>query len=145
MAREFGRYSPNVSMAINWEETFQLFEDEAETTPLNITGFDVRAQIRTTKNPVLVSDVAPNPLLELTTAGYYASPPGWPVVEAFDVVDEANGIITLNALKASIRQYVSPTNAKKVLFWQVLLVNKDTGEDAPVVAGRPKFNPAITV
>lgn len=145
MAREFGRYSPNVSMAINWEETFQLFEDEAETTPLDITGFDVRAQIRTTKDPVVVSGVAPNPLLEITTAGFYSPPPAWPVIEAFEVVDEANGIISLNASKLDIRQYVSPTNAKKVLFWEILLVNKDTGADAPVVRGRPKFNPATTV
>ena len=132
-------------MAINWEETFQLFEDEAETTPLDITGFAVRAQIRPTRDPILISGVAPPPLLEITTAGFYSPAPAWPVIEAFTVTDAANGIINLNASKADILTNVSPTNAKKILFWQVLLVNKDTGADAPVVVGRPKFNPATTV
>lgn len=145
MAREFGKYSPCVSLAINWEETFQLFEDEAETTPLDITGFAVRAQIRPTKDPIIVGGVVPDPLLEITTAGYYSPAPDWPVIEAFTVTDAPNGIINLAAAKGDVRTNLSPTNIKQVLFWQVLLVNKDTGEDAPVVIGRPKFNPAITV
>jgi hypothetical protein len=149
MARQFGEpYSPHVSLALTWTETFQLFDDEAETEPTNLTDLFVRAQLRAEKDPAIDTTqdppVIPDPVLEITTAGYYDPPPEWPVIEGFTIASPpTNGTIDLLCDIVAIRAAVSPTNAKVRLYWEVVITDKTTSE--PVLRGKPIFLPAVTI
>lgn len=144
MARQFGSYSPAVPLGLTWEESI-LLEDE-DHTPVDLTGYAVRAQLRDAV-PV-VDDVSGEPIdepvIELTTAGYYAVMPEWPVVEGFTVPTPANGTLLL-AVPAPETWLASADNAKRKLVWDVRLVNPDTGYAIPVVSGKVTFLPAVTV
>jgi len=142
MARQFGSYSPCVPLGITWEESLVL-EDEAGT-PIDLTGYTVRAQLRDAVPVVAAGVAATDPVLELTTAGYYATLPAWPVVEAFSVPTPANGTILL-AVPATDTWTASPTNARRKLVWDVRLVNGTTGYSIPVVAGSVLLLQARTI
>lgn len=43
MARTFGTYSPVVPLGTTWEESLVL--EDADGMPIDITGYDVRAQL----------------------------------------------------------------------------------------------------
>jgi hypothetical protein len=144
MARTFGNYNPVVPLLTTWEESLVL-EDETGTA-INLTGYDVRAQLRST---VPATDPATHaattdPLLELTTSGYYSVAPAWPVYAGFTIPTPANGTILLSVPYANFR-IVSPTNTKTKLFWDLRLVNKSTSYTIPVVSGKVAFTPATTV
>lgn len=142
MARQFGTYSPSVPLGITWEESLML--DDEVGAPVDLTGYAVRAQLRDAV-PVVASGVAAaDPVLELTTAGYYATPPAWPVVEGFSVPTPANGTILL-AVPAAETWTASPTNARRKLVWDVRLVNKTTGYSIPVVQGSVLLLQARTI
>lgn len=142
MARQFGTYSPSVPLGITWEESLVL-QDEAGV-PIDLTGYAVRAQLRDAA-PVVAGGVAASaPVLELTTAGYYATLPAWPVVEGFNVPTPANGTILL-AVSPADTWLASPTNARRKLVWDVRLVNKTTGYAVPVVQGSVLLLQAKTV
>jgi hypothetical protein len=144
MARQFGSYSPAVPLGLTWEETLVLTDDAG--TAIDLTGYAVRAQLRD-EVPV-VDDVSGEPLtdpvMELTSAGYYATAPAWPVVEGFSIPTPADGTMLL-AVPADDTWTLSPDNAKRKLVWDVRLVNPDTGYAIPVVQGKVTLLPARTV
>lgn len=143
MAREFGEYSPAVPLGTTWEESVTL-EDE-NGAAIDISDYDVRAQLRVVpvRRDADTGLAAANPQLELTTAGYYPTPPAWPVFEALSVPSPANGTILLKLDVADLWT-ASPTNEKRRLFWSILLVNKMTDYTIPVVQGNVVFLPAVT-
>lgn len=137
MAKQFGAFSPAVPLGLPWAETFIL--TDAAGTPVDITGLAVRAQLREAI-PVRVDATGiavKDPVLEITTAGYYgATPPPWPVIEAFSLsATPTDGTITL-AMDADDTWIASPTNAKRKLVWDIALVNSVTGYGIPVVQGK---------
>ena len=144
MARQFGSYSPAVPLGLTWEETLVL-EDEAGT-PIDLTGYAVRAQLREAVPVVdpltgLPLDV---PVLEVTTAGYYAVMPAWAVVEGFSVPTPADGTILL-AVPAPETWTASADNTKRKLVWDVRLVNPATDYAVPVVNGKVTLLPGVTI
>lgn len=143
MARQFGSYSPAVPLGLTWEETIVL--EDAGGTPIDLTGYAVRAQLREAV-PVIDETGQPLdvPVIELTTAGYYATMPAWPVVEGFSVPTPTNGTLLL-AVPAPDTWVASADNAKRKLVWDVRLVNPDTGYAIPVVQGKVTLLPAVTV
>lgn len=142
MARQFGQYSPSVPLGTTWEESI-LLEDELEA-PIDLTGYSVRAQLRTAIPETSGGAATTDPLLEITTAGYYGTPPAWPVVEGFSVPTPANGTLLLALAPNDYTDVVSPSNAKTKLVWDVRLVN-GSGYTIPVVNGKPTFLPRVTV
>ncbi len=118
MAKAFGSYSPCVFLSVNWTETIQLFTDPNSTSPMDITGFAVRAQLRPTNTPLIdpITGI-PAPVLELTTPSFYMSPPAYPVLPAFTIIDAPNGIIGLEVNADDIIANVSATSAPQFLFW----------------------------
>lgn len=145
MSQTFGApYNPQVSLALTWTEQFQLFEDEDETIPVDLTGLDVQAQLRASE-PV---SAVPTPIIEFTTADFYVTPPAWPVVECFSIPDQSvdanKGKIEMSINRENYASVVSSTNEKVKLFWEIVLVNKGTLERAPVIKGKVSFRPAVT-
>lgn len=139
MARQFGDYSPEVPLGVTWEEPLWMSDERGQ--PVDLTGLHVRAQLRA-ELPIGASPA--DPILEITTAGYYDTAPAWPVFEAFTVPEPEAGQILLSFDPADFAALVSPTNAKVKLRWEIVLVNKDTGVIVPVVAGKVVFLPAVT-
>lgn len=144
MARQFGSYSPIVPLGVTWEESIELADENGDA--IDITGYAVRAQLREA-----IPEVDPDtgaalavPVLELTTASYYATAPTWPVFEAFTVPTPTNGTILLT-VEAGDTWTGSPDNAKRKLVWDIRLVNPSTGYAIPVVLGKVTFTPARTV
>lgn len=144
MARQFGDYSPVVPLGVTWEESI-TFQDEAGTA-IDLTGYAVRAQLREDIPDVDpdTGDAIEDPVLEITTASYYGTAPAWPVLEAFSVPDPTTGTIELSVAAADTWT-ASPDNAKRKLYWDVRLVNPNTGYAVPVVQGKVAFLPARTV
>lgn len=140
MARTFGTYSPVVPLGTTWEESLVL--EDADGTPIDITGYSVRAQLHE-KLPVRAGGGSPDPepLFELTTPGFYGVPPGWPVIEAFDVPIGTDGAINLRVDDTWV---ASPTNTKRKLMWDIRLVD-GSGYTIPVVSGAVVFLPARTI
>ena len=141
MARTFGNYSPSVPLGTTWEETLVL--EDADGTPIDITGYVVRAQCHVALPQRVLGEVSPVPLFELTTAGFYATPPDWPVIEGFSIPTGTNGSIVLR-VEADETWLGSPSNAKAKLLWDVRLVDA-TGYTIPVVSGAVVFLPARTI
>lgn len=144
MARQFGSYSPVVPLGLTWEESLSL-EDETGV-PVDLTGYSVRAQLRADVPAVdPVTGVAgTEPLMEITTAGYYSATPAWPVVEGFSIPSPTSGTILL-AVPAASTLICSPNNTKQKLVWDVRLVNKSTSYAIPVVTGKVLLLPRVTV
>jgi len=142
MARSFGEYSPAVPLGVTWEESI-LLEDE-NGSPVDLTGYDVRAQLRAVVPVVAAGVPLTYPVMEITTAGYYGTAPAWPVVEAFTIADPTDGTITLR-VDVDDLDAISPSNAKAKLLWSIVLVNKNTGYAIPLVTGKPVFLPATTL
>jgi hypothetical protein len=152
MEKRFGQYSTTVPMALTWVEQITLYQDEEQTMPVDLTGLAARAQLRLTKctyvDPIAG---APNPVLELTTPNYYGPTPpevpvpAWPVLAVLSIPTPANGTILLDALKSQYVRYLSPTNAKVKYYWQIVLVNQETLDYAPVVEGAVVLLPATTL
>lgn len=142
MARQFGTYSPSVPLGITWEESL-LLEDETGAA-IDLTGYAVRAQLRDAVPAVAAGVAATDPVLELTTAGYYATLPAWPVVEGFSVPTPTNGTILL-AVSSVDTWTGSPTNARRKLVWDVRLVNTSTDYSIPVVQGSVLMLQARTI
>jgi len=142
MARTFGTYSPVVPLGTTWEESLVL--EDADGTPIDITGYSVRAQLHE-KLPVRAGGGSPDPepLFELTTPGFYGVPPAWPVFEGFDIPTGTDGLVLLR-LDAADTWVASPDNAKRKLLWDVRLVDA-SGYTIPVVAGAVVFLPARTI
>ncbi|MDN5939262.1 MAG: hypothetical protein L0H83_11445 [Salinisphaera sp.] len=138
MAKQFGAYSPAVPLGLPWGETIQLVDENG--VAVDITGYAVRAQLREAI-PVRVDATGiavKAPVLEITTTGYYGTPPAWPVVEAFTVsATPTDGTFTL-AMDADDTWTASPTNAKRKLVWDIQLVNA-SGYGIPVVQGKVTF------
>lgn len=142
MARQFGIYSPAVPLGVTWEEEL-ILTDEADT-PIDLTGFSVRAQLRE-----LVPDVDPEtgeattaPVLELTTSGYYATAPDWPVFDVMTVTALEGKIVW--KLPVDDLWTASPDNAKRVLVWSLILEHTDETV-IPAVQGKCIFLRATTV
>ena len=144
MARSFGQYSPVVPQSVDWEETIQLVDENGD--PIDITGYDVRAQFYVNKpiRNALTGKATVPPIVEITSAGYYLSPPGWTVIEGASIPDGTDGTLLSHVEVADLWQF-SPTNLKSKYYWSILLVNPDTLYAIPVVQGRPTFKPAITI
>ncbi|HET6631506.1 MAG TPA: hypothetical protein VFG73_02205 [Rhodanobacteraceae bacterium] len=141
MARQFGTYSPVVQLGLTWEESITLADEDG--TPLDLTGYDAIAQLRPDRAPKRTNAVLPPPVLQLTTAGYFAEAPSWTVVEAFSIPTPTNGNI-IQQVRLEDLWVVSPNNAKTRLYWSIILVNKTTGYAIPAVEGRCTFLPART-
>lgn len=133
MARQFGSYSPVVPLGVTWEETIVLENEDG--VPVDLTGYAVRAQLYVEapeRDPVTgVAIVAP--VMEITTADYYATPPAWPVVVGWTVDDPTDGMLKLRIDVADLWT-LSPNNEKAKLRWSVLLVD-DAGYAIPTVQG----------
>ncbi|HSX21510.1 MAG TPA: hypothetical protein VLE97_01895 [Gaiellaceae bacterium] len=144
MARTFGQYSPVVPLGVTWEE--QLILEDVNGVAIDLTGYDARAQFYEdvpTRDPDTGIATVP-PIAELTTPGVYVSDPGWPFFEALSIPTPADGTI-LSSLDLANLWTFSTDNAKRKLFWSLLLVNPDTDYAIPVVEGRPVFLPAKTI
>ena len=141
MARTFGSYSPVVPLGTTWEETLVL--EDADGMPIDITGYDVRAQLYDMQPSRVAGAPAPAPVLEVTTQGYYIVAPAWPVFEGFSIPNGDDGRIVLR-LDAADTWIASPDNAKRKLLWDIRLID-DTGYTIPVVAGAVVFLPARTI
>lgn len=141
MARQFGIYNPAVPLGTTWEEQF-AYEDAAG--PVDLTGFDVRAQFYSEQPVRLAGDPDPDPVFEITTPGYYVTPPIWPLIEGFDISGATDGRITLSATVEEV-WLASPENTKAKLRWSVTLVEKGTGYTLPFLSGAVVFLPARTM
>ena len=145
MAREFGGYSPAVPLGVTWEESI-LLEDESGAA-VDLTGYDVRAQLRAIVPGRAEGVATSNPILELTTVGFYDSAPAWPVVEGLAIPTPANGTITLK-VDVDDLWTLSPSNAKAKLIWSIVLIDEDVDEPdyvLPVVQGKVIVLPAKTL
>lgn len=141
MARTFGSYSPVVPLGTTWEETLAL--EDADGMPIDITGYDVRAQLYSMQPTRVAGEPDPVPVLELATPGFYAVPPAWPVFEGFQIPTGTDGLVLLR-LNAADTWVASPDNAKRKLLWDVRLVDA-SGYTIPVVTGAVVFLPARTI
>lgn len=144
MAATYGSYSPVVPLDTTWQETIQLLQADG-VTPVDLTGLDVRIQLRTAVPTVAGAVQTPAPTLEFTTPGYYSVAPVWPKYEDVSIPTPTNGTILLNADTSHFSGLVSPTNAKVKLYWEVKLVNKTTDFIQPVVNGKVVFLSAVTI
>ena len=142
MALLFGSYSPVVPLDTSWQETIQLLQPDG-VTPVDLTGYAVRAQLRPLVPASSNGVPTTNPVVEFTTPGYYVSPPAWPVVTGFSIPTPTNGTFYLSVTSAQYSTLVSPTNAKVKLYWDIKLVNGSYIQ--PVVSGKVVFMPAVTV
>ncbi|GEM_PF-4461266 len=144
MARQFGNYSPAVPLGVTWEESLQILDDA--NLPVDLTGYAVRAQLRESAPLVDAVSGTPisDPIFEITSTGFYAVSPVWPVVEGFSVPVPSNGTILLSVAGADTWKG-SPTNIKTKLRWSLVLVNPVTKYAIPVVSGKVAFLPADTV
>jgi hypothetical protein len=146
MARTFGSYSPAVPLNTTWEESI-ILEDE-KLAPVNLTGYGARIQFyadRPVRDPNTGLATVP-PIAEITTAGVYPGPaPAWPVIVGATIATPANGTLATRVDVADIWLF-SPTNAKRKLYWSILLVNPaNANYTIPVVQGKPVFLPATTL
>lgn len=141
MARTFGTYSPVVPLGTTWEESLVL--EDADGTPINITGYDVRAQLYSMRPVRVAGEPDPLPVLELTTPAFYVTAPAWPVFEGFSIPEGDDGRILLR-LDAADTWTASPDNTKRKLLWDVRLVDA-SGYTIPVVTGAVVFLPARTI
>lgn len=141
MARTFGSYSPVVPLGTTWEETLVL--EDADGMPIDITGYNVRAQLYSMQPVRVAGEPDPSPVMELTTPDFYLVAPAWPVFEGFSIPEGDDGRILLR-LDAVDTWAASPDNAKRKLLWDVRLVD-GTGYTIPVVAGAVVFLPARTI
>lgn len=135
MARTFGEYSPAVQLGVTWEESI-VIEDETFAA-VDLTGYSAYAQLRAVvpaTDPV-TGDATTDPVLELTTPGYYGTPPAWPTFEALSIPAPTDGTILLR-LDVDDLWTASPANAKRKLVWSIVLVNTITGYAIPVVQGK---------
>ncbi len=80
--------------------------------------------------------------MEITTAGYYVTPPAY-AVAGFSVPTPTNGTILLSIGPGAFWR-ASPLNAKRSLVWSIVLVNA-SGYVIPVVSGKVAFLPNNTV
>lgn len=144
MARQFGSYSPAVPLGITWEESLVL-EDESGAA-IDLTGYAVRAQLRDAVPVVddLSGEAVTDPVIEVTTPGYYTDPPAWPLVEGFSVPTPADGTILLTVAPDDTWK-CSPDNAKRKLVWDIRLVNTITAYAIPVVSGKVSMLPGVTI
>lgn len=143
MARTFGGYSPVVPLGVPWEESITLVDENG--TAVDLTGYAVRAQLRTA---VSLRDAdsgaaVDDPVLELTSTGFYDVTPAWPVFEALSIPVPGDGTILAKVETADLWK-ASPTNEKRKLAWSIVLVDKDTQYAIPVVQGKVCFLPATT-
>lgn len=143
MPREFGKYNPQIPLGVDWEDSFTLIGDDGQ--PVDLTGYDVHAQIRRVL-PQLVNMVANvDPLFEITTPSFYTTSPAWPVVEGFRIPDPVTGQIFLH-VPALDTYKGSPTNVIQETVWDIRLVGRGTGYVIPVVKGdKLTFVPGATV
>lgn len=95
MARTFGSYSPVVPLGTTWEETLVL--EDADGMPIDITGYDVRAQLYSVQPARVAGEPDPVPVLELTTPDFYLVAPAWPVFEGFSIPNGDDGRIVVTA------------------------------------------------
>jgi hypothetical protein len=144
MARNYGSYSPVIPVNVAWEESIELTDED--DVAIDLTGYDVRAQIYA-DYPVRDPDTGlaeTEPVLELTTADYYAVAPAWPVVEGWSVPTPTNGILLLQVLVEDLWQ-LNETNQRRIQYvWDVQLVN-DAGYSIPVVSGKPIVKRGVTL
>lgn len=145
MAREFGRYSPAVPLGVTWEEEIELENEDG--SPIDLTGYDIRAQFYTDVPVRVASGGAPmvNPIAEITSAAYYDVAPAWTVLPvALIQTPASDGVIQFKVSVADLWKF-APTNAKARYYWSIILVNKQTEYAIPIVQGRVTFLPARTL
>lgn len=132
MARQFGSYSPAVPLGVTWEEKFTY--QDGTGTAIDITGYAVRAQLFAEVPGRAADDPDPDPVCEITTAGFYgATPPAWPVFEGFTVPAGTDGVINMR-IDVDDLWRLSPDNTKRKLRWSVVLVGV-ADYTLPVVQG----------
>lgn len=131
MARTFGQYSPDVPLGTTWEEALVLADEDG--VALDLTGYEARAQLRTSK------DAPGAPVAELTSQG--ATP------TLFVQPGAVPGLLTI-AVPTSAVNALSPTNAKRKLVWDIeLFIPGVGGADPyviPAVEGKVNLLPRAT-
>ncbi len=131
MARTFGEYSPDVPLNTTWEEELVLADED--DVPLDLTGYEARAQLRTSK------DAPGPPVFSLSSVGAGAT-----------LSVQPGGQIGLLALAVPRTQVMalSPNNAKRKLVWDIELYIPGTGgaDDyvIPAVQGKVNLLPRAT-
>lgn len=131
MARTFGEYSPVVPLGTTWEESLVLADEDG--VPLDLTGYEARAQLRTRK------DAPGAPVFELSSEG--AEP------TMFVQPDAVVGLLTILVPRTQVST-LSPTNTKRKLVWDIeLYIPGVGGEDdyvIPCVEGKVILLPRAT-
>lgn len=131
MARTFGQYSPDVPLGTTWEEALVLADEDG--VPLDLTGYEARAQLRTRK------DAPGPPVFALTSEG--ATP---------TLFVQPGAVAGLLAILVPVSQVsaLSPNNAKRKLVWDIeLFIPGTVGEDdyvVPSIEGKVNLLPRAT-
>jgi hypothetical protein len=110
MARTFGEYSPVVPLGTTWEE--QIYLDDEDGQPLDLTGYEARAQLRTS-----VLDVGA-PALELSSLGVAPTL----FVQRAGVVGLVEVAVQVPAVNA-----LSPDWTKRKFVWDIELYIPGSG------------------
>lgn len=144
MARQFGNYSPSWPLGTTIEEVL-LFQDE-DGTPVDLTGFDLRMQVREAI-PVRDPDTGQgedDPVLELVSEAY-STPPAWPVLVAITTgnPDPDDGVIAIK-IDPDDTWTLSPDNGKRKLVYDIEIVTDD-GDVLPLVQGKITTLPRRTL
>lgn len=152
MANEFGEYNPDVPLGTTWLEVFRFLDEDGN--PVDLTDCNVRAQIRASRvarDPETGLGDA-DPLMELIAdASAWDPAPAWPLHEAFalgldpEAPDPTDGYVRLT-LPHGDTWTLSPTNVKRLLFWDVEILDPDDGGRViPLIEGRPCALPRHTL
>lgn len=144
MAEEFGDYEINVPLGADWVETLTR---KTNNIADDLTGKACTLQVY---ESVPVRDattglITPDPIVEITTPDYYGGSPAqnWPTFDRITALT-TNGIITMRVPVSEV-WVLSPVNAKRTLYYAMVLVDEGDGSVTPVVRGRLSTVPAYVV
>lgn len=144
MGRLFDDLSPEIQLGVTWEEL--LAAQTAAGAAIDISGYAMRCQFHE-ELPERDPDTGlalVDPVFELTSAGYYGTAPAWPVYAGLSSPSPTDGHIDI-AVPVSELWTLSPDNAKRKLYWSLILVVVATGYTIPVVSGKATVLPATTL
>lgn len=144
MARQFDDLSPVVPLGVTWEEPLAI--QDAAGNAIDISGYALRAQFheeRPERDPDTGLALV-DPVFELTSAGYYGTAPAWPVYAGLSSPTPTSGHVDIVVPPSELWK-LSPDNAKRKLYWSLVLVVVATGYAIPGVEGKVSLLPATTL
>lgn len=144
MGRLFDDLSPDIQLGVTWEEPLAV--QDAAGTAVDISGYAMRCQFHE-ELPERDPDTGlalVDPVFELTSAGFYGTAPDWPVYAGLSSLSPEDGHIDIVVPPSELWQ-LSTDNAKRKLYWSLILVVVATGYTIPVVSGKATLLPATTL